>query len=99
MIARIWHGTTEADKADEYIDYLCQTGMPDYRATKGNNGAYILRKIEGDTAHFYALTFWDSFDSIKEFAGEDYEQARYYAEDEKFLLELEPTVRHFEVFG
>jgi len=99
MIARIWHGTTELAKADEYIDYLNKTGIPDYRATKGNSGAYILRKIEGDTAHFYTLTFWDSFDSIKEFAGEDYEKARYYPEDEKFLLEFEPTVRHFEVLG
>lgn len=99
MIARIWHGTTEADKADEYVDYLNETGMSDYRATKGNRGAYILRKIEGDAAHFYTLTFWDSLDSIKEFAGEDYEQARYYPEDEKFLLEFESTVSHFEVFG
>ena len=98
MLARIWHGTTEADKADEYVKYLNQTGIPDYRATKGNLGAYILRKIEGDTAHFYTLTFWDSFDSIKEFAGEDYQRARYYPEDEKFLLEFEETVKHFEVF-
>ncbi len=99
MIARIWHGTTEADKADEYFDYLNKTGIPDYRATEGNRGAYILRKIEGDKAHFYTLSFWDSLDSIKEFAGDDYEKARYYPEDEKFLLEFEPTVQHFDFFG
>ncbi|MDQ3751089.1 MAG: antibiotic biosynthesis monooxygenase [Acidobacteriota bacterium] len=99
MIARIWHGTTEADKADEYFDYLNKTGIPDYRATEGNRGAYILRKIEGDKAHFYTFSFWDSLDSIKEFAGDDYEKARYYPEDEKFLLEFEPTVQHFDVFG
>ena len=98
MIARIWHGTTDADKADEYVDYVKRTGLADYRTTKGNCGAYILRKIEGGTAHFYTLSFWDSLDSIKEFAGEDYEKARYYAEDKKFLLEFEETVRHLEVF-
>ena len=98
MIARVWHGTTDANKADEYVEYLNKTGIPDYKATKGNGGAYILRKIEGETAQFYTLTFWDSFDSIKEFAGEDYERAKYYAKDEKFLLEFEPTVKHFEVF-
>lgn len=98
MIARIWHGTTEAGKADEYVNYLKKTGIPDYRATKGNRGAYILRKIEGGTAHFYTLSFWDSLDSIKEFAGEDYEKARYYPEDKEFLLEFEATVRHLEVF-
>jgi heme-degrading monooxygenase HmoA len=99
MIARIWHSMTRAEKADEYVDYLNKTGLPDYRATKGNSGAYILRKIEGDTAHFYTLTFWDSVGSIKEFAGENHVRARYYPEDEKFLLEFEETVEHFEVFG
>lgn len=99
MIARIWHGTTDAEKADEYIEYLNKTGIPDYRNTKGNQGAYVLRNIVGDAAHFYTLSFWDSVDSIKEFAGADYEKARYYAEDEKFLREFEPNVRHFEVFS
>ena len=98
MIARIWHGTTASDKADDYVNYVKKTGLRDYRATKGNRGAYILRKIEGDTAHFYTLSFWDSLDSIKEFAGEDYEKARYYLEDEKFLLEFEENVEHFEIF-
>ena len=99
MIARIWHGATDADRADEYLKYLNETGIPEYRNTKGNRGVYILRKIESDTTHFYTLSFWDSFDSIKAFAGEDYEKARYYPEDEKFLREFEPTVRHFEVFS
>jgi len=98
MIARLWHGVTDASKAEEYVKYLNETGIPDYRNTKGNRGAYVLRKIEGDDAHFYTLSFWDSLESIKEFAGEDYEKARYYADDEKFLREFEPPVRHFEPF-
>jgi hypothetical protein len=35
--------------------------------------------------------------AIKKFAGEDYEKAVYYPEDEDFLLELTPCVKHFEV--
>lgn len=35
MIARIWHGVTAAAKFDEYLDYLNETGVPDYRATEG----------------------------------------------------------------
>ncbi len=42
MIARIWHGVTKANKADEYLDYLNETGIPDYRNTNGNRGAYVL---------------------------------------------------------
>jgi heme-degrading monooxygenase HmoA len=98
MIARIWHGETAAEKAEEYLDYLNRTGIPGYRATPGNRGAFVLRRVEGDRAHFLTLSLWDSLESIKEFAGEDYERARYYPEDEKFLLEFEPTVQHYEYF-
>lgn len=97
MIARIWHGVTSTDKADEYVDYLNRTGLADYRATQGNRGVYLLRRIEGDQAHFLTLTFWDSKDAIREFAGEDVEKARYYPEDAAFLVELETAVKHYEV--
>lgn len=98
MIARIWHGRTEVSKADAYVSFLKQSGLPDYRSTDGNLGAYILRRIEGDEAHFLTLSFWKSLDAIKTFAGEDYEKARYYSQDKEFLLEFEPTVLHYEVF-
>ncbi|MEJ2208393.1 MAG: antibiotic biosynthesis monooxygenase [Anaerolineae bacterium] len=97
MIARIWHGVTPADKADDYVDYLNRTGVPDYRATEGNRGVYVLRRIEGDRAHFLTLSLWASLDAIRGFAGDDVERARYYPEDADFLLEFEPTVTHYEV--
>lgn len=97
MIARTWHGITDALKADEYLDYLNKTGVPEYRATQGNLGVYVLRRIEGDKAHFLLLTLWESEDAIKRFAGSNIEKARYYPEDEQFLLELEPTATHYEV--
>jgi hypothetical protein len=42
------------------------------------------------------LTFWDDVDAIKRFAGEDYQQARYYDFDDDFLIEKEAFVLHFE---
>lgn len=96
MIARIWHGITPASKADEYVEFLHRSGVRDYQATEGNRGVHLLRRIEGDQAHFLLLTFWDSVESIKRFAGEDYEKARYYPEDEGYLLEFEETVTHYE---
>ena len=99
MIARIWHGITPAVKAGEYLDFLNKTGVPDYRRTPGNQGAFVLRRIEGDRAHFLTLSLWDSIESIKKFAGDDYERAKYYPEDKEFLLEFEPNVQHYEIFG
>ena len=97
MIARIWHGVTRATQADQYFDYLKETGLADYATTRGNCGVYLLQRIEGDRAHFVTLTFWESEEAIKAFAGADIESARYYPEDKDFLLEFEPTVKHYEV--
>ena len=97
MIARIWRGTTPAEKSEEYLQYLNETGVPDYRGTEGNRGVYVLRRIEGEEAQFLTLSFWDSMDDIKRFAGPEPEKAKYYPEDEEFLLVFEPTVEHYEV--
>ena len=99
MIARLWHGAVPAEKAEEYMRYLEKTGLPDYRATPGNRGVYVLRRAEPSVAHFLLLTLWDSSEAIRAFAGDDMDRARYYPEDEEFLLELEPTVTHYEVAG
>lgn len=56
MIARIWHGITKAEKADEYLAYMKRTGAADYKATPGNQGVTLLRCIEGDQAHFLFVT-------------------------------------------
>ncbi len=97
MIARMWHGVTAAERADEYLDYLNETGVPDYRETEGNRGVCVLRRIEGYRAHFLTVSFWGSIEEVKAFAGPDPEKARYYPEDERFLLEFEPQVKHYDV--
>ncbi len=97
MIARTWHGVTPASKADEYVEYLYKTGIPEYKGTPGNLGVYMFRRIEGDRAHFLLLTLWESEEAIRRFAGAEMDQAQYYPEDEQYLLELEPNVTHYEV--
>ena len=97
MITRIWHGITPATKADEYLRLMRTIAIPDYRSVRGNKGAYALRRIEGDTAHFLMLTFWESEEAIRAFAGNDITQAKYYDFDKDFLLELEPSSSHYEM--
>lgn len=98
MITRIWHGKTKAAHASEYLQYVEATGIKDYRNVAGNVSATILRRIEDNVCHFYTVTKWNDLESIKMFAGSDYEKARYYPEDEKYLLEFEEKVMHFETF-
>ncbi len=97
MIARIWRGITPAAKADAYFAYLQATGLKEYRSIEGNRGVQVLRRIEGERAEFLLISFWDSYDAIRKFAGDDFETAVYYPEDKDFLLVMEPKVMHYEI--
>ena len=99
MIARIWHGVTPAAKAEAYYEYLEASGVAEYRRTGGNRGVYVLRKVSGDRADFVLISLWDSFESIRTFAGDDLERARYFPKDREFLLEVEPKVAHYDVLA
>ena len=98
MMARIWHGATPTTKSDEYLNLMRTIAIPDYRAAPGNRGAYALRRVEGDTAHFLMVTFWESELAIRAFAGDDISRAKYYDFDKDFLLELEPCSTHCEMY-
>ena len=97
MIARSWDGCTTAAQADEYAEYVLRTGVADLAATEGNRGVWLLRRREGDRARFRVLSLWDSMDAVRRFAGDDADKARYYPDDPRFLLALEPHVEHFDM--
>jgi hypothetical protein len=99
VIARRWHGRIPAAKAEKYLALMRDVALPDYRGTEGNRGAWCLHRREGDVMHVEMFTFWEDEAAIRRFAGDDIEVAKYYDFDSDFLLELEPTVLHFEVIG
>jgi heme-degrading monooxygenase HmoA len=97
MIARMWRGVVRRDDADAYVTYIVDTGMAEYRATPGNQGAWMFRRDDRDRSEIITLSLWDSRDSIRAFAGEDIDQAVFYPEDDRFLLERDLMVRHYDV--
>lgn len=97
MIARTWHGRVPSDRADAYYEFLQRTGLADYSATAGYLGMLVQRRTAGDVTHFVLATLWESVEAIRRFAGDDYRRARYYDEDDDYLLEREPLVTHAEV--
>ena len=99
MIARIWHGTTTVEDYEEYTEFMKSEAVPDYERTKGFKKLIFLRNIENNIGHFTLITFWENIEVIKNFAGEDYEKAKYYPKDKVFLLEFEEKVSHYEVFA
>lgn len=97
MVVRTWRGSTRVEDADRYVAYLRETGLTEYRATPGNRGAWVLRRVEDDRCEFVTVSLWDSLDDVRGFAGDDIERAVFYPEDDDFLVERELTVRHWEL--
>ena len=95
----MWHGRVPSAKAAAYREVTNGRAIPDYRSVPGNLSVHILERAEGEVTHFITLTFWESLDAIRRFAGDDVEKAKYYREDADFLLEYEPRVVHYKVVG
>jgi len=98
-IARTWRGATTAADADAYLAYLNQPGVgaAEYRRTPGNRGAVVLRRIKGDRAEFLLISLWTSEEAIRAFAGDRISEARFFAEDDRYLIERDLHVDHYEI--
>jgi heme-degrading monooxygenase HmoA len=98
VIARMWRGWVRTEDRDAYAAYVEETGVAQYRETAGNRGAHILlRDLDDGRTEIVALSFWTSYDAIRGFAGEDVDTAVYYPEDDRYLVQREDTVTHYEV--
>ena len=97
MIARVWRGATRAGDAEAYLEYLNRTGHAEYRRVPGHRRTITLRRIAGERAEFVVLSFWESLEAIRAFAGSDIESAVFYPEDDRYLVAREDRVAHFEV--
>jgi len=97
MIARVWRGITAADKADAYIAYLRETALSDYAKAPGSHGVTVFKRLQGEHAEIVLLSMWDSMEAVRAYAGGKPDASVSYPEDENYLLEMEPLVRHYEV--
>lgn len=97
MIARIWRGWTRPEDTEAYAEYILATGIAEYEATPGNQGAYLISRPDGPRTEFLTISFWDTYDAIVAFVGENIEQAVFYPEDDRYLIDRETTVNHFNV--
>ena len=99
MIARNWKGKTRIEDLEAYTEFMKVRAIPDYSKGDGFVKLSFLRRVDEQFAYYDLITYWDNLEVIKGFAGEDYETAKYYPEDEKYLLEFPSKVTHYEVFA
>ena len=97
-VMRIWTGWIAPESRADYAAYMERTGLADYRSTTGNLGALIVfRDLPDGRCEVRTVSFWRSYAHIESFAGEDIELAVFDPEDDRFLLDRELIVAHFEV--
>lgn len=94
MIARIWRGKVPRAKADPYFQLMRDVGAEDYRRCSGNRGVCCLRRDVDDLSEVTLITLWDDIDSIRDFAGDAVETAKYYDFDPDYLIDLPERVEH-----
>ena len=100
VVLRKWTGRIRTADQDQYGEYVSRTGAKDYGSTPGNLGWQILMRPLGDgTSEVTTLSWWVSMDAIRKFAGAEPELARYYPEDDRFLIDRPLYVEHHRVVG
>ena len=96
-IARIWRGTVPTERADEYTQYLHESGLKAIQERPGNVGVFLLRREQGEETHFQAVSLWESEAHIEAFSGSEDRTARLEPRDEEFLIRSEPEAEHSAV--
>jgi len=97
MIARVWRGATLAEHADEYAAYVEETGMRGARELPGNRGTLVLRRVRGGYAEFETIMLFDKLENVSAFAGDELDMAVFFDEDDKYLVERDLEVKHYQV--
>jgi hypothetical protein len=99
VISRVWHGCTTPAKADAYEQLLKSEILAGIleRRVAGYLGAHLLRRNLGEEVEFITIMWFDGFDAVREFAGEDYEVSVVPPKAGKLLLRFDACSQHYEV--
>jgi heme-degrading monooxygenase HmoA len=97
MIARHWRGWTKHEDADGYEALLKNKVLPGLKGVQGYKGGYILRKEDADETEFVVINLFASIETVKKFAGSNYEVAVIEPEAKAFLSRIENFATHYEV--
>ena len=99
MISRIWHGYTTLENADAYEKLLREeifVGIKNRKIT-GYKGIQLLRRQLETETEFITIMWFDSYDSVKRFAGDDYEKAVVPDKAQKILSRYDRESQHYDV--
>ncbi|HLM55883.1 MAG TPA: antibiotic biosynthesis monooxygenase family protein [Pyrinomonadaceae bacterium] len=96
VVAREWKGRVASARADDYHSYLLG-GVAKLRSTRGCLGVQVMRRDEAGAVGFTVISYWESREAIKAYAGQDIEKPHHLPKDRELLLELPTRVLHYDV--
>jgi heme-degrading monooxygenase HmoA len=97
MIARVWSAQTTAEQAPAYAEHLRSHVLPALRRVAGYAGMKLLQRPLPGAVEVVVVTFWQSAEAVRAFAGDDPEQAVVADEAAALLTDFDRRVRHYEV--
>ncbi|MEP6471269.1 MAG: antibiotic biosynthesis monooxygenase [Acidobacteriota bacterium] len=98
MISRIWHGWTSRENAAAYEELLTSEILPAItsRRIRGLTGAHLLKRDVFEGVEFVTILWFESIESVREFAGQDYEAAVVPEKARRFLKRFDARSQHYE---
>jgi hypothetical protein len=101
MIARIWHGWTTFENAKVYELLLKNEVFPSIEnmKVKGYKKISLFKRLMKYEVEFVTIMLFDNLESVKEFAGEDYEKSYIPSKARQVLSRHDEKVQHYEIIN
>jgi hypothetical protein len=100
VIGRTWHGWTKLGHADKHEKLLKEEIFPGIAAKKilGYKGIQLFRRpIDSNEVELLTIMCFDSWNAVKQFAGEDYERAYVPSKAREVLARFHEHSHHYEI--
>jgi len=98
QIIRVWKGYGTPAGVDRYCrEHFQNAVLPHLRSIGGFVEARVLTRTGRDETEVVVATVWASIDSVKAFAGENYESAVVEPVVRELLTRFDERVAHFTV--
>lgn len=97
MIARTWKAQADNERVKDYVAFFEAHVYPDLRQIMGFQGVHVMERPFGDGREIQVVTFWESMDAVRQFAGEQVDRAVVEPEAQAVLRSFDTTVSHHEI--
>ena len=97
LLVRSWSARATADGAAAYRRHFETDVLPSLAAIPGQRGALLLARSTGAGRELEVLSFWESMEAMRAFAGSDVTTAVVAPEARAALSDYDREVKIFEV--